>query len=363
MSSPFYVHQIRHNCDVSDARHCGLFSICGLALRLRDLYKWEHGLPPWREDPSDKVLEWIGEREDSWEELADKEYQPLQIGTTSFDPFDTVAINSTLEPEGFFYGAGYAQSLKPTFFLARIHSKEQLAGRTVRCMGREYARDLLTLPAFCQDGDVILRMDAARMYLWDQMAYAENSSKPALQFALGACCGITKLTPKAYRTHLDRIIKIQEKIYIRHEIGELADTVFDRSVWQQLVADHAHTPVELLVRVLKDMLADTDSQGPLPDIAHRQDRAGLGLYIAFCRSMTLALFPELKIMFETFQNTYSWKTLNEDITGIRKKAVDYSREVLEIHQLSIQSDGGEQARIAAVNKAIAKTMSERGLLR
>ena len=36
--------QVLRNCHISYARHAGLYSICGLALRLRDLYKWEMGL-------------------------------------------------------------------------------------------------------------------------------------------------------------------------------------------------------------------------------------------------------------------------------------------------------------------------------
>ncbi|MGA2402714.1 MAG: hypothetical protein ABSG91_13580, partial [Syntrophobacteraceae bacterium] len=34
--------QVQKNCDISDARHAGVYSLCGLLLRMRDLYKWEH---------------------------------------------------------------------------------------------------------------------------------------------------------------------------------------------------------------------------------------------------------------------------------------------------------------------------------
>ena len=52
--------QVLENCTISDSRHAGLYSICGLALRLRDLYKWEKGLDPWVEKDSSEVLEWNG---------------------------------------------------------------------------------------------------------------------------------------------------------------------------------------------------------------------------------------------------------------------------------------------------------------
>ena len=42
--------QVLENCNIADAQHAGLYSICGLALRLRDLYKWENRLDPWIEN-------------------------------------------------------------------------------------------------------------------------------------------------------------------------------------------------------------------------------------------------------------------------------------------------------------------------
>ena len=36
--------QVKHNCNISDAQFWGLYSPCGLLLRMRDLYKAEHNL-------------------------------------------------------------------------------------------------------------------------------------------------------------------------------------------------------------------------------------------------------------------------------------------------------------------------------
>ena len=107
--------QVLHNCDIADAQHAGLYSICGLALRLRDLYKWEKGLAPWIEKDSTKILEWIEAKEDKWEDYPEDGFNELTIDGEKFDPFDTIGINAILEPHQMFYGAGYARSLKPTF--------------------------------------------------------------------------------------------------------------------------------------------------------------------------------------------------------------------------------------------------------
>ena len=48
--------QVRRNCAISDARFAGLYSVCGLVMRLRDLYKWEHSLAPHEEHEASQIL-------------------------------------------------------------------------------------------------------------------------------------------------------------------------------------------------------------------------------------------------------------------------------------------------------------------
>ena len=176
--------QVLHNCRISDAQHAGIYSICGLAMRLRDLFKWQHALAPWVEKESSQVLDWIGRQEALWETLMEEAYSPIILDGRHYDPFDTTGINLHLNPEGLFYGAGYAHSMKPSFLLATVEKSQRLKGYDVLLLGREHARDLLTLPAFVQDGRVIIRGDAARMYLWDQILYIRDSKRPALHHAL-----------------------------------------------------------------------------------------------------------------------------------------------------------------------------------
>ena len=149
--------QVQHNCNISDARYGGCFSVCGLVMRLRDLYKWEKGLSPWVEHDSNLVLQWIGEREALWEDLSLLEPNPVYINGRTFDPYESEAINEALHSSDFFYGAGFAGSLKPTFFVSPVLSSSKIEGFPVLLLGRELARDLLTLPALVQDGIILLR--------------------------------------------------------------------------------------------------------------------------------------------------------------------------------------------------------------
>ena len=344
--------EVLFNCDVSDARHAGIYSVCGLAMRLRDLYKWSRRLEPWQEHEAARVLEWIGDKEDLWETLTQMPYQDLRICGRDFDPFDTRGINTSLEPVDLFYGAGYAHSLKPTFFLAHLDRCETVAGHPVRYLGQEYARDLLTLPAFSQDGEVVLRSEAARMFLWDQIAYISNSGRRALDIALSAC-GLPDSRTETIREHFGSILKVQEQIYLQHEIGELEETVFDRDTWQHMLADFPHTAVELLIRTLKDLLADTGPQGALTWLLKDRDTATLGMYMAFGNGMIRLLTHELVCAFDAFEQPHGWERLAAAAQTVREKAAACAARVIEFYQ-----EGRERKDLAWAQKAIEAYMHQ-----
>lgn len=350
-------NQVLYNCDVSDARHAGLYSVCGLAMRLRDLYKWARRIKPWVEDEASRVLTWIGEKEDLWETLLEADYGDLTINGRTFDPFDTAAVNDELRPHNLFYGAGYAHSLKPTFFLSEIQSREVIAGYTVWRLGREYARDLLTLPALSQTGQVVLRTEAAGMFLWDQIMYMNNSGRRALDFAFAAC-GLPDTRTESVRLHLGDLLDVQQNVYIRHEVGELEETVFDRNVWQQMVADYPHTAVELLVRSLKDLLADTGPQGALTHLIRRRNAAALGFYVAFRNGFSQGLSRKLICAFDSFLANGDWNLIQSASRQDRDSAIAFTRQVTQLYQTGQQDQGLKWAR-----KAIENTMRQSGLIR
>lgn len=321
--------QVSHNCDISDATHAGLYSICGLALRLRDLYKWENRLDPWEEKDSAEVLEWIGEKEQAWEQLTERDYGPIAILGKTYEPFDTPAINAVLETHGLYYGAGYAHSLKPTFFLALIEDKLEINGHPVYILGRELARDLLTIPALSQNNGILLRQEAARLYLWDKLFYLKKSGRRALLFAL-THCGIRDAEPRTLRQHLNAILRVQQNTYIFHEIGEMCDTVFDRSLWREMIGTFPHTPVELLVRAVKDLLADTNEFGSLRCIIRQRQSAALGFYVAFFDGLPKELFPEISASFGEFMRTGDWHVVEHAVAAGYRTAKQYAETIIDI---------------------------------
>jgi hypothetical protein len=335
--------QVNLNCDISDARHAGLYSICGLALRLRDLYKWEAGLPPWVEKDSSEILDWIGSKEQKWEEIADAEYCSLSLQGQDYDPFDTRKINEILEPHGFFYGAGYAHSLKPTFFLAAIEEKEDLMRHSVYTLGRELARDLLTIPALSQDSVIVVRQESAKMFLWDQMRYIKKSGRPALDFALQRC-GLQDQHTETLHSSLPAIFAAQKETYIYHELGEIMDTVFHRKVWREIIAAYPHTSVELLARVVKDLLADTHEHGTLRYLIRERKAAALAFYVAFIDGLAKVLFAELVASFSEFAQTDNWTIVENAVDAGFHKAKGYAEKIIALYETGKQKTDEDWAK-------------------
>ena len=356
MDTDLIIKQVLNNCRISDARHAGIYSICGLAMRLRDLFKWEHDLPPWVEKDSSQVLAWIGEMEELWENLAEQDYADIRIGESAYEPFDTAGINKSLNRQNLFYGAGYAHSMKPSFLLAQIHRIEKQTSWQVIRLGREYARDLLTLPAFTQDNQVVVRAEAARMYLWDQMLYISRSARPALEFTLEKE-GIRERKPEALHADLHRLSRIYERVLIQHEIGEMEESVFPGDLWREILAAYPHTAIEYLARTLKDLLADTGRKGLLNQLAEEKNEKGFGLYLAFRQGLSKALFPELQTAFEAFRKDGRWAHVLDARARGFKTARAYA---LEICDLFCKGREGRTPDRAA--EAILATMHARNLI-
>jgi hypothetical protein len=336
------VSQVSQNCCISDSHHAGLYSVCGLALRLRDLYKWEKDLDPWVEEESSKILDWIGDKEEEWESLADAELTDITIEGRRYDPFQTRSINEVLEPHGLFYGAGYVRSLKPTFFLAAVEEKRRVNGHGVYVLGRELARDLLTLPALIQDGFVVLRKASAKLFFWDQIFYVGKSGRPALKFALQNY-GLQKQDLKSVRAHLRRIFEGEMDRYIYHELGEIQDDIFDLRIWREIIATYPHTPIELLARGVKDLLADTHEKGTLGHIAGTRKVASLGFYVAFASPLAKALFPEILKAFEEFAVSGRWNIIKTAVAAGRDRARRFAVEMIRIFEVGKGTGDTEQA--------------------
>jgi len=325
------VSQVQHNCSISDSRHAGLYSVCGLALRLRDMYKWEKGLQPWEEKESHEILEWIESKEEQWGELTEQDFSDITILGSRYDPFDTRGINRVLNPHGYFYGAGYVHSLKPSFCLGILEGKKEVDGYAVYTLGRELARDLLTMPALTQDNTIVVRLESAKLFLWDLILFTKKSGQEALRFSLESH-GLKMDDSKALQRNLARISAYEMDTFMYHELGELQETSFEPTVWREIVATYPHTPIELLARTVKDLLADTNEYGTLRHIVDNRKNASLGFYVAFLDGLRKEIFPELPEAFKEFVLTHRWEVIEQAISAGYGNAREYAEAMSTIYR-------------------------------
>jgi len=306
------IREVGRNCAVTDARYAQIFSVCGLAMRLRSLYKWRKEIHPWEEEDPKRLLRWIEKTENNWSELEHEAFLPIHVNGRGFDPFDVVGINGLLEPSGMIYGAGYAQGMAPTFFLGCLEEARSIHGCAVFILGKELARDLMALPALSQENRIYIRKEILEAFLWDQILFVDRSGKKALRMAL-KCYNILEEDPVSLRRAFPEIVKDEIETLIFHELGEILDPAVDRPVWREVLAAYPHTLIELFARTLKDMIADTSPFGRLSLITRERRKASLGLFMAFFDGFRKRLYPELLDAYERFLADGNWEGIEGTI--------------------------------------------------
>jgi hypothetical protein len=353
--------QVQHNCHISDANYGGLFSLCSLLLRLRDLYKWENGLAPWQEPEPTDLLEWIDEREILWESMVNTDFESLIIDKEVYDPFDVAAINEKLRPLGLIYGAGYATAMKPSFFLAELVSSRQAGELQIDTVGRELARDLFCAPAMRQGNQILARRLAMLFSLWDQILEMRPSAKDALIFAMlqhDLDARKMRLNPNLLGPELHRVVASELETWIYHEIGEAREDVFNGYAWHEIVSTYSNTPIEIFARVIKDLLADTHEEGLLGHIIRSRKNSSVGFYITFMRPFTKLLFPEVLEAFKHFQASGDWELIEEARRIGYQNAQSKASLLVTIHRES-QQQGVDWAK----TKIIAELIEPLGFLK
>ncbi len=332
------VSQVKRNCDVSNARNWGAYSICGLLIRLRGLYRFENELEPWRRLDTADLMTWIDEKERRWTKLKDSEFFKIKIGGREHHPFDVKRINERLKPLGFIYGAGYVGGLKPSFFLAKLERSYKIHGCNVCIAGKELARDLVTAPALLQGDEVLAREEQVRSFIWGKIEDCRMSGSKTLRSAfedyglnvddgMDELDGIEKIDNVTKK--VNAIVKEELENIVYHEIGERNDRVFPERDWHELVTRFAGTPIEIFTRSVKDVLADTNRWGM---IKHIMEKGGsLGLYVSNLTGFRKAIFPEIVDSYWNFRETGDRDLIEKARKIGHENAKKHARELVGIN--------------------------------
>ena len=318
---------VRANCHIADAHHATDYTLCVYLLKMREYFRWEHGIAFNETLPHQQLTSWLSKRESQWESLEQSEFGQIPVRGTIHDPFDAEAINQSLNDLGFVYSSGYGRNMKPMFFLASLETREQVNGYTLLVSGKEYARDLASPPAMSLGKTIFVRRESLRRMLWEKVEeWRWNKPANAMQNALN-CYDFDN----AVESSLDAMTDNELASTKLHEIGEVMAGELLGEDWETMLASIPHSKAEIMVRAVRDHLADALST--LPGLLTDMNAASLHFYIANLTNMRKDLFPRLVAAYEIWTvsgNTQEferlvgeaavhWQMLSEKMLGVYRE--------------------------------------------
>lgn len=330
-----FVKDVQYNCDISDARDHGIYSMCSMILKLRNLYKWEHRIEPWSEPEPADLLDWVDDKEKYWQGLTQESFRPLTIFGKAILPHNLGLVNKVLDQGNLLYGAGHGRSMKAVFFLADILEKRLVEGCTVYILGREVAKEMASPIGLVQDGIVVIKKESLRYFLWDQIQEMRSSCKSSVNHLMNHY-GLLKdghLDHTVLRERLDVIVDEELDLFIYHEVGEILEKTFSSELFQRVVGCFPGSIIELVCRAVKDLLADTHPSGLLAYTIRNKKDSSLALYLGLLDGMREKLFPEIKDCWRYFQQSGDWAHIDRARSAGRHKFLRIARDIKEINQM------------------------------
>jgi hypothetical protein len=336
------IRDIQHNCDISDARDHGIYSMCTMVLKLRNLYKWEHGIEPWQEAEPADLLDWIDSKEKYWQTIAEQSYRKIKLNGSLYPPEDLLKINRAVNNAGLVYGCGYGRSMKAVFFVAEKLEELCISGCRVIILGKELAKEMASPFAMTQEGTIYVRRESLRYFLWDQIQELRSSCRTSFRHALqlyGVLDENGQLGQNLLKEKIDVIVDAELSLFIYHEIGEALQKTLDSATLQKIIITFPASVIELVCRSIKDILADTHPQGLLMHLIREKRETSLSFYIGFLDGMRKMLFPEIFEAFNIFLKNSDWQAIEQAREQCRKRNLELARRVKKISAgIGIQAD-------------------------
>ncbi|MBL0094196.1 MAG: hypothetical protein IPP50_18980 [Piscinibacter sp.] len=283
------IEAVQTNCHIADARHAADLSLCTFLLQMREFYRWEKGLPLGAALSREAVGQWLARREAQWADLEDKDFVRLPVGEGGdVDPFDVAELNALLQPQGLVYGAGLVGPQRPVFFVAELDHLQTLDdGVTLQVCGREFARSLLAPPAALQGERIVLRRESMARWLWEKFEALGLKKLDGPFRAVSRAYGLEE----DFHAALPRLLDEQSRTLVLHELGEHRAGLRLEPGWAAMRLALQDRRTELLVRAVRDHLADFTHT--LPTLLADGSAASIHFWFAGFDGLRRQLYPSL----------------------------------------------------------------------
>lgn len=291
------VSTVQENCHIADARHAGDYTLCVYLLKMREMYRWERDMDFKTLLTTDDVGDWLTAREGVWDDLEDQEYRPLQINEKNHEPFDNDLINTLLDEKKLVYNAGLGIRCRPHFFIAELEECIQHDDYTIYISGKEYARDMAAPAAMAQESKIFIRRESLRRVIWEIL---DDARVTGLDNPLTRAMSFYDFDNDVEKA-LDQMTEAEIKYVIEHEIGEVQAGQFLGDQWNDMLGELARTQAEIMLRAVRDHLAD--SMTTLPLLLKNESKASLHFYFGNMTAMRKHLAPGLVEAYEHWNET------------------------------------------------------------
>ena len=301
--------QVQYNCDVADAHHAGDYTLCIYLLKMREYFRWERGLSFGAPRPSDEIGNWITEREAHWESLEGESFRDIELAGRRFSPFDAPAINRHLLPRGLVYSGGIGANGKPHFFLGRLRERHLHDAFEVLVAEDEMARDLTAPPAMSRQETIFVRRDSIRRMIWEKLEewrWKRRESPLARAFSVYDF-------ENDLESALESVTDTETRFIVWHEIGEVEAGRLLGETWHEMIALLPRSRIELMLRAVRDHLADCVST--LPKLLEEGSEPSIHFYFGNLQAMRRELFPSLLRAYDRWLE-------GDDLESLRRVAGD-----------------------------------------
>lgn len=316
------IEAVQTNCDIADARHARDMSMCNYLLAMRDFYRWNQQIPFGQTMKRGDIGAWLSQREANWNEVEENDFRPIQVDGHDYDHFDTAAINHALKEHGLVYGSGYGRWGRAHFFLAQLLRTEERSNIVILVSGHEYARDMAPPPAALNRNTVFLRMDVMQRWLLEKVEIWGLSKADSALKATFDCYGVGD----AVESKLDIIAEHESETLILHELGEALAEPLLGETWHEMLSSLGLRRNELLVRAVRDNLADCLST--LPELIARGKTCSLHFYFSNFDGLRRSLFPSMTSAYESWKKSGDFITLHNAIEAGRIHWLNVARHLL-----------------------------------